>query len=171
MDASWRTSLWGQCGAAIDMLDDALRGCPDALWHARVWDAPFAVFWNIAHHAIFWLDYYLSAPATDAAEPIAPPAPFGLEELDPSGRLPDRPYTKDELRTYLAYARQKAQATLAGLTDEQAAHRRVFPWGELRFEELVLYTMRHVQEHAAQLHLLLGQHTGASPRWVATARS
>jgi hypothetical protein len=51
MDAAWRASLWGQCGAAIDMLDDALRGCPDALWQVRVWDAPFAVFWNLAHPA------------------------------------------------------------------------------------------------------------------------
>jgi hypothetical protein len=32
-----------------------------------------------------------------------------------------------------------------------------FSWGELPFGELLLYTMRHVQEHAAQLHLFLGQ--------------
>lgn len=36
-----------------------------------------------------------------------------------------------------------------------------FPWiGEkpVSFLELLLYTMRHVQEHAAQFNLFLGQH-------------
>ncbi len=32
--------------------------------------------------------------------------------------------------------------------------------GEVPFGELLLYTMRHVQEHAAQLHLFLGQQRG-----------
>jgi hypothetical protein len=31
--------------------------------------------------------------------------------------------------------------------------------------------MRHVQEHAAQLNLILGQKIGWSPRWVAQAKS
>jgi hypothetical protein len=30
-----------------------------------------------------------------------------------------------------------------------------FPWGELPFAEVQLYNLRHVQEHAAQLHLFL----------------
>jgi hypothetical protein len=37
--------------------------------------------------------------------------------------------------------------------------------------ELVLYNMRHVQEHAAQLSLFLGQKVGWSPGWVAKAQS
>ena len=167
MDSQWQTSLWLQFGAAIDMLDDALRGCPDALWRARVWDDPYAEFWNVAHHALFWLDYYLA----DAGEDVTPPVPFTLDELDPAGRLPDRPYTRDELHTYLAHGRRKCQATIAALTAERARQPRVFVWGELSFGELLLYTMRHVQEHAAQLQLLLGQHTGASPGWVEKARS
>lgn len=35
--------------------------------------------------------------------------------------------------------------------------------------ELLLYNMRHVQEHAAQLSLLLGQQAGLSSSWVAQA--
>jgi len=30
----------------------------------------------------------------------------------------------------------------------------------------LLYTMRHVQEHAAELNMLLGQKTGSAPGWV-----
>ena len=40
------------------------------------------------------------------------------------------------------------------------------------FFELLLYTMRHVQEHAAQLNLFLGQHAidGASD-WVSQGKA
>jgi hypothetical protein len=37
--------------------------------------------------------------------------------------------------------------------------------------ELLLYNMRHVQEHAAHLNLFLGQRTGSGPGWVTRARS
>ena len=46
-----------------------------------------------------------------------------------------------------------------------------FGWGEVTFAELLLYTMRHVAGHAAQLNLLLGQKTGAAPDWVVGAGS
>jgi hypothetical protein len=39
------------------------------------------------------------------------------------------------------------------------------------FGDLLLYNMRHVQEHASQLNLILGQTYGSAPGWVATARS
>lgn len=31
MDMTWKAGLWRQFGAAIDMLDNALRACPDEL--------------------------------------------------------------------------------------------------------------------------------------------
>jgi hypothetical protein len=37
--------------------------------------------------------------------------------------------------------------------------------------ELLLYNMRHIQEHAAQLSLFLGQKVGSAPGWVAKAQS
>jgi hypothetical protein len=41
---------------------------------------------------------------------------------------------------------------------------------ELGFLELQIYTMRHVQEHAAQMNLLLGQNGVTGPDWIAQAR-
>ena len=83
MNIPWRTIIWQQFGAAIDMLDNALRACPDELWRGRLWDNPseppgYAEFWYLAYHALFWLDLYLSG----AVEGFAPPAPFTLDELD-----------------------------------------------------------------------------------------
>ena len=53
MDDRWRTSLWHQFGAAIDMLDDALHACPDPRWRAPLWtsdaERPAAAqFWYLA---------------------------------------------------------------------------------------------------------------------------
>ena len=165
---SWRTIIWQQFGAAIDDLDNALRACPDDLWHARLWDTPtdekffLPEFWYIAYHALFWLDLYL----TGTEEGFIPPAPFLLVEQNENGPLPEKPYTKEQLLAYLEHCRQKCRVTLEA-TNEAAAQRRcTFGWGEVSFMELLLYTMRHVQGHAAQLNMALGQKTGSAPVWV-----
>lgn len=153
--------LWRQFAIAIDALDDALRTCPDALWTSRLWaDEPdqwvaagFASYWYLGYHTLFWLDLYL----TGAEEGFVPPAPFDLVEMEANETLP-RIYTREELRGYLALCRQRCQDTIATLSSEEAYRICRFPWGEVPFAELLLYTMRHVQEHAAQLHLFLGQH-------------
>lgn len=170
MDPTWRNSLWQQFGAAIDMLGNAVRACPDELWRVRLWDDPelpeSAEFWYIVYHSLFWLDLYLSG----AVEGFAPPAPFTLDELDPAGVLPERAYTRDELLAYLDRCRRKCRVTIDALTDEQSARLCKFPWGEISFTGLLLDNMRHVQEHAAQLNLILGQKAGWSPRWVAQVK-
>lgn len=152
--------LWRQFGVAIDTLRDALRACPDELWEKSLWEdqpdqwvAPgFSTFWYLGYHTLFWLDLYL----TGAEEGFAPPAPFDLVEMNAGEVLP-RTYTREELLHYLEYCRRRCQETIGALTDEQAYRMCRFPWGELPFAELLLYTMRHVQEHAAQLHMFLGQ--------------
>ena len=174
METWWSNALWRQFGAAIDMLENVLVACPDSLWRQPVWqdlsDPSQAVeFWYVPYHALFWLDLYLSG----TLEGFAPPPPFTLAELDPAGALPERPYTKDELLAYLVYTREKGHTTLVGMTEEQARRPLDFPWAKgkaFSFLELQLYNMRHVQEHAAQLSLFLGQHAiPAAPSWVARA--
>jgi hypothetical protein len=172
MDAMWRTIIWRQFGAAIGMLENALRACPDELWSARLWSDPrerpeFSEFWYIAYHTLFWLDLYLSG----SIEGFAPPAPFTLDEIDPAGLLPERRYTREELQSYLVHGRQKCWTTIATLTDDKAHQRCKFSWGEVSYAELLLDNMRHVQEHAAQLNLFLGQQIGLAARWVAQANN
>ena len=170
MNTTWKTGLGQQFGAAMDMFGNAVAACPETLWQVRLWDddeLPGASeFWYIVYHTLFWLDLYL----TGTVEGFAPPAPFTLDELDPAGLLPDRVYTPEELQAYLEHDRRKCRATIEALTDEQADRRCHFPWGEISFAGLLLDNMRHVQEHTAQLNLILGQKTGWSPRWVAQAK-
>lgn len=154
--------VWQQFGAAIDMLENAVRACPDELWSDR---SQRPEFWYLVYHTLFFLDLYLS----DSEEGFAPPAPFTIEELDPAGVLPERPYTKDELQAYLDHGRNKCRATLAGLPEEKARQRCGFAWLDISVAELFLYNMRHVQHHTAQLNLILRQKIDSAPRWVAKA--
>ena len=168
MDSTWKTIIWHQFGATIDTLDDMIRACPDDLWHAQLWPSEppeFSQFWYRVYHALFWLDLYL----TGAEEGFVPPAPFALIEMAEDD-FPDRAYTKDEMRNYLAYGRKQCQATIEALTDETAQRRCCFAWGEISFVELQLYNMRNFQEIAAQLSLLLGQNGVSVPDYVTTAR-
>jgi hypothetical protein len=163
-------SIWQQFGASIDMLENAIQVCPDQLWQAPLWHDPadrpeYAHFWYLAYHTLFWLDLYLSG----ATEGFLPPPPFNLDELDPAGLLPEKPYTKDELQNYLENDRKKCQTTIEALTDEKAQQICKFRWGEIYFVELLLYNMRHVQEHTAQLNLFLGQQAGLASHWVVKA--
>jgi hypothetical protein len=159
-DDSFRAAIGRQLSAAIEMLDNAMAACPDTLWDDG---SGQHAFWYLAFHTLFWLDLYL----TGSVEGFAPPAPFTLEELDPAGIIPDRPYPKDELRGYLTQCRSRMRAAIGGLTDETARRSCRFGWGEVGYLELLMYNLRHVQHHVGQLNLMLRQKAGSAPGWVA----
>jgi len=164
MDTTLKTSIWQQFGAAIDTLDDAIIACPDPLWGATLWedseDARYGQFWYIAYHTLFWLDLFL----TGSMEGFKPPLPFIR------GTLPEKPHTKDEVRAYLKQCRQNSKAAIETLTDEKAQQVCTFAWMTPTFLELQFYSMRHIQEHAAQLAFFLGRNGISGPDWVAQAR-
>src|SRR5690242_11918585 len=92
MDTLWRTALWQQFGATIDMFENALLACPGTLWSGRLWSdnsdpslpPEYSAFWCITHHTLFWLDFYLAG----SLEEFAPPTPFTIEDHAPSRVLP-----------------------------------------------------------------------------------
>ena len=165
--------LWRQFGAAIDMLDDVIKDCPNELWETQLWDDQpdqwvakgFSRFWYLCYHTLFWLDLYL----TGAEEGFSPPAPFDLVEMDPDETLP-RTYTREELLGYLETCRQRCCETISAMSQEQANRLCQFGWGEVTFAELQLYNLRHVMEHGAQLRMVLGQRANKSATWVSQAR-
>ncbi|GHO68272.1 hypothetical protein KSC_071640 [Ktedonobacter sp. SOSP1-52] len=173
METTLRTALWRQFGAAIDMLENALVACPDTLWQEHLWidsEGPeYGTFWDITYHTLSWLDLYLTGCSV---EEFTPPAPFKKSSDD---AIPKQPYTRDELHTYLKHLRKKCQSTITELSDEKVHQPFRFPWDSenpISYLELLLYAMRHVQEHAAHLSLFLGQH-GISDEaldWVSQAK-
>ncbi len=159
MDTIWKTMIWQQFGAAIDMLENVVLACPEALWGDR---SQRPEFWYTVFHALFFLDLYLS----DSDAGFAPPSPFTLDEMDERGLLPERVYTKEELRKYLEHGREKCRASIEAMTDERVNRCCGFEWLDLRVGEMLLYNMRHVQHHAGQLNLILSQKGVSAPRWV-----
>ncbi len=155
-----QTMVWQQFNVAITRLERAISNCPEVLWETQLWpDEPdqwvaagFSRFWYIGYHTLFWLDLYL----TGAEEGFMPPAPFALVEMQANESLP-RTYTRSELLDYLAHCRQATQTTINNLSTEQAQRLCSFGWGEVPFGELLIYNLRHVQEHAAHLEMFLGQ--------------
>jgi uncharacterized damage-inducible protein DinB len=164
IDDGWPAILGRQLGAAADMLENAITACPDELWDDG--SGPYA-FWCVAFHALFWLDLYLGG----SVEGYAPPAPFALDELDPAGRVAERPYTRGELRDYLGHCRRHLADVIGSLTADAAARRCRFRWGEVSYAELLLYNLRHVQHHVGQLNRTIREATGRAPRWVARGAS
>jgi len=120
----------------------------------------------MVNHTLFWLDFYLD----DSPENFKPPEPFGLEELDPSGAVPPRPYTKEEMLNYLKYGRNKCREKIKNLTETSASRPYKFGNVNLTFGELLLYNMRHVQHHTAQLNMILRREIDDAPGWSFTAR-
>jgi len=169
MDEFWKGVLRQQFGAAIDMLENAIRTCPDDVWCDRTkkpeWAANDIVgFWYLAYH---FLDFYLS----ESMEDFGPPAPFNRDEFDPAGLLPEQPYSREVVLGYLDHCRRKCGERIDSLTDEKARQLdRTRPEQGLTVAERLLVNMRHVQHHAAQMNLVLRQKTGSAPKSVTTSR-
>ena len=160
---TWKKDTWQQFGAAVDTLENSISACPDDLWGDQ---SKFHQYWYVAYHTIFWLDYYM----TFETENFTPPEPFTMSEMDPEGLLPDRVYSKGELLTYLEHGRKKSKKAIAEFTDEIAAKQFKFGRVDISYGELLLYVMRHLQHHAAQLNLILRQETDSAPGWVFKAK-
>ena len=160
MDKTINETIWRQFGASIDMLENAINFCPVEFWDTE------RKFWYIAYHCLFWLDYYLTL------DPIKfePPSPFTLSEFDPNGAMPDRTYSKEELISYLRHSRTNCHELVSRMTSEIANSRWKNDYKDYSVLEILLYNMRHVQHHTAQLNLLLRQEINDAPKWVSVAQ-
>ena len=154
----WRSVIRRQFHAAIDMLGNAIHACPDTVW----FDQRPHSFWYLAFHTLFFVDLYLSE---EDESRFHPPPPFGLTELE-EGVLPERAYRKDELLDYVAHCRKRLDAVLAAMTETWVTNPCPFSFRRMSNGELLLYNMRHVQHHAAQLYMRLRQETDSAPAWV-----
>lgn len=84
--------------------------------------------------------------------------------------FPKNPISKRESANIYCFVAGNANPYIEGLTDEKANEICTLSFMELGFLELQIYTMRHVQEHGAQMNLLLGQNGVTGPDWIAQAR-
>lgn len=166
---SFKENLWKQFGASIDMLKNAI-----ILWPEESWDSGKKFFYN-AYHCLVFLDYYLTIPPNQFSSPlpftIAAPGDIAEDAIDDV--TPDRVYSKKELLDYLEASRNKCRKLIGALTEEKLEERWIEDQesGAMNYSvlEILLYNMRHVQHHAAQLNLFLRQGINSAPGWVSRA--
>lgn len=162
MNPSMQQSIWQQFGAAIDMMENAIKACPPDLW-----DTP-ARFWYNAYHAAFFTDYGLSGTPMEAD--YQPPYPFTKSEFE-DDLLPERVYTREEVLAFFEHGRKRLHQLLSSATAADLLEKRfVSEYKNFTVFEWLLYNMRHVQHHAAQLNLLLRQNIDDAPSWVSITK-
>ena len=156
MNQTIKDSIWSQFGASIDMLENAIKLCPDELWDSEV---PFS---GNAYHALFFLDYYLTL------DPVGFTArsPFTHSEFE--DEPPSVPFSRNEILNYLDFNRNKCHDLIMSLTDELSKSRWINESKTMDYSlfEILLYNMRHVQHHAAQLNMMLRNQINKAPNWV-----
>lgn len=151
-----KDSLWSQFGASIDMLENALKLCPEELWNSEK-----SFSWQ-AYHTLFFLDYY------STLDPVGfgPRNPFTYSEFG-KGK-PKGVFAKNDILNYLEFNRNKCLELIMNLTPELMESRWINESKTMNFSvfEILIYNMRHVQHHAAQLNKMLRQEINDAPRWV-----
>jgi hypothetical protein len=171
-------SLWKHFGASIDTFINALLLYPDEYWITR------KKFFYTAYHTLVFLDYYLTIPPKD----FSPPLPYTLTDPEHIPReaiddiVPNEIYTKQQLLDYAQYCRDKCRKVIAGLTTESINKRWLDDAKDMNLDlassssinysvlDILLYNMRHVQHHAAQLNLLLRQEINTAGKYVSDVK-
>jgi hypothetical protein len=169
MNATIKESIWKQFGAGIDMLKHVIQLCPEEYWLFNK-----KMFYQV-YHCLLFLDYYLTIPPDNFSSPLSftftAPEHIPVDAID--DLVPDRMYSKKELLSYLQLSREKCYTLIMGLTEKQMSQcwiekpDQLAPPGTMNYTvmEILLYNMRHVQHHTAQLNLLLRQGIGKAAAW------
>ena len=151
---SIRSAFDTQYQAGLDMLEAAVRACPDDAWDS---DAHVNRFWHIAYHALFYVHLYLFQSLSERS-----PWSGHREGAQNLGQEVG-PYSRDSILEYLAFCRDHARSRIAklDLTAESG-----FPWLTFGPVERLAYNLRHLQHHTGQLSERIRQDTGNGVRWV-----
>jgi hypothetical protein len=170
---------------AIDVLENALRNCPDDLWAASLWEVKrtdpwiwpskgepepgrtdetiqvFSAVWMVAYHCLFYLDFYVT---TDMSSFRTPEYIRGGVEEDPineygTARFPDAVYPRELLLRYLDHGRRRVHDVLASVTEEDLAKTCPpgHPWHGTSLADLLQVNLRHVREHGGQIAALVNR--------------
>jgi hypothetical protein len=153
-----------QYHAALAMLKQAIKNCPDSLWTDPKYKNQF---WHIAYHVIFYIHFYLHKSEKDYI-----PWPKHRDQYQFMGRLPWPPHDppnigepagKDEVLEYLNFCREQIDAMVDALDLEAESGFYWLPFGKT---ELQIYNIRHIQHHAGQLIDRIRNETEIESNWI-----
>ena len=164
-----KNSLWKQFGASIDMLINAIEVCPESLYKSN------KRFFYMAYHSAVFLDYYLTIPPKDFEAKL----PFTIIEKEdiPEDALddvvPDEQYSKAQLLEYVKSSKEKCRKVIMDIKEnENPRFIEDVEIGKMDYSliGILLYNMRHIQHHAAQMNMMLREHRLEPPKWVSRTR-
>lgn len=152
-----KQTISSQYHAALAMLREAIRKCPDALWVDSEYVNPF---WRVAYHTLIYTHFYLSPTEADFV-----PWEKHKERMQLLGsEAPDAdPYSKADLLGYLDLCQAQVDEQVAAL---DLAAESGFHWLPFDKIELQLYNIRHIQGHIGELCERLGAHGEIEVDWV-----
>jgi hypothetical protein len=153
--------------AALGMLEQAVVNCPPELWNAL---EDKNKVWHIAYHALFYVHLYLQDTEKDFQpwEKHRPEYQFMGQVPWPPHSPPKiaEPYSKEEVLAYSAFVRDQINKRIQALDLDAASGFDWLPFGKL---ELQFYSIRHLQQHAAEIYERLGAKAGIDLTWIGTA--
>ena len=151
---SIRVAFDSQYQAGLDMLEAAVRACPDDTWDSS---AHVNRFWHIAYHALFYVHLYLFQTLSERR-----PWSGHREGAQDLGQEV-APYSRDSILEYLAFCRDHARSRISALDLTAESGFLWLPFGPV---ERLAYNLRHLQHHAGQLSERIRQDTGDGVGWV-----
>ena len=154
MEDSVRGAFESQFKAGLDMLEAAVRACPEDAWDSA---EDCNRFWHVAYHALFYVHLYLFQTAEEHR-----PWSGHRDGANDLGREV-APYTRDEILDFLAFCRGLARRQIAAL---DLAAESGFSWLPFGPVGRLAYNLRHLQHHTGQLSERIRQATGDGVKWV-----
>ena len=161
---SMKDAFTSQHLAALAMLTEALRACPETLWNDPAYPNRF---WHVGYHTLFYTDLYLHPSEADFK-------PWthhrdGYQNLGPSPEPPHEPpdlghpYGQAEL---LDFAGELAAGVAARVVTLDLTAESGFSWLPFNKFELQIYNIRHLQHHTGQLIDRLRSAAGSGSDWI-----
>jgi DinB family protein len=180
MTKAQRRKLCVAFDEAVDVLEGALRECPDGLWEASLWHVPrtdpwvwpapdtepvaertdesiqrLSAFWVVAYHCLWFLDFYTTVDPSEFQSPEY--VRGGPEEMawpaDGAAPLPGPAFSRDVLVRYAAHGRQRVKTRITETPDDEFDARcpAGHPHAGETLRELLQTNLDHMREHGQQL--------------------
>ena len=167
MSISLSTVILGQFEAAMGTLRQAIEDCPDGEWSGAHLDGPFS---QVAFHVLFFTDIYLgwSEEAVKDQEFHVRHRDIFLDYEELEDRKPLRTYGRDFVRDYFEFCLAKGRRTIPQESDTTMFGESGFSYRKFPRLELHIYSIRHIQHHAAQLGLRNQFSAGKELKWVSS---
>ena len=153
-----------QFNAALSMMEQTVKSCPEELWNVPGQANPF---WRVAYHALFYVDLYMQ-PSEDEMK-LWENAKDGYQFLGPTPWPPheqpqaDQPYSPEEILAYIEHLRSFVALTLPTVDLSAPSGFHWLPFDKL---ELQIYNIRHLQQHIGDLSTILLTQANREIDWV-----